>query len=70
MSDNKIPGAPEGVDPEDTKKQKKNWWERMFTVDVLLSPNIWIFIAVLCLVLLLVLSNPLLAVLLRSDCGR
>ena len=55
MSDNKIPGTAVGVDPEDTKKQKKNWWERLFSWDVLLSPNIWIFILVLCVVLLLVM---------------
>ncbi len=55
MGDSKIPGSAIGVDPEDTKKEKKNWWERIFTLDVLFSPNIWIFIFVLTIILLLVI---------------
>ena len=54
MGDSKIPGTAIGVDPEDTKKEKKNWWERVFTVDILFSPNIWIFIFALSIILLLV----------------
>jgi hypothetical protein len=56
MSDSKIPGTTVGVDPEDTKKEKKSLWERLFNVDVLLSPNIWLFVLVLCVILVLVMS--------------
>ncbi len=57
MSDSKVPGTVEGVDPEDKKKEKKSLWERVFNSDNLLSTNLWLFILVLADIMALVRHN-------------
>ena len=57
MSDSKVPGTVDGVDPEDRKKEKKSLWERIFNTDNLLSTNLWLFILVLAAIMTLVIFS-------------